>query len=180
VDSAMTDKQFQAKLSEMVIIVDSREQQNLHITNIFDKKGIKYVKRKLDYGDYAFCTIGTDAIPKSYETKIVIERKFSLEELSSNFTTGRERFKREFDRAKEVNAKVILMIENGSYRKLLEHKYDTDLSVESFKGSIFSFKAKYGIEVEFIESSLSAFFIYNTFRYFLREDLKNMDRDSGD
>jgi ERCC4-type nuclease len=177
----MTDKQFQQKLSEMVIIVDSREQQVDHITSVFDKKGIKYVKRKLDYGDYSYY-ISSDVNNGDLQEprKIVIERKNSLEELSSNFTTGRERFKREFDRAREVNAKVILMIENGSYRKLLEHKYDTDLSVESFKGSIFSFKAKYGIEVEFIESSLSAFFIYNTFRYFLREDLKNMDRDSGD
>ena len=43
------------KLSkEMVILIDTREKENSHITNYFDKKGIKYKKQALEFGDYSF------------------------------------------------------------------------------------------------------------------------------
>ena len=41
-------------ISSMVILVDTREKVNTHITDYFDKKNIKYKKKALDYGDYSF------------------------------------------------------------------------------------------------------------------------------
>jgi ERCC4-type nuclease len=166
----MIDKQIKEILSKIVIIVDTNEQVYDHITDIFNKQGIKWIRQNLDYGDYSFIING-----KSYEKEICIERKAHLEELSGNFGEGRERFEKEFGRANKDNAKMILMVEDGSYSKLMAHKYDTDMKVESYKASIFAFKARYGISFEFVESNLSAMFIYNTFRYWIREKLKNLD-----
>ena len=38
----------------MIILIDSREKQNTHITDSFDKNSIAYKKKALDYGDYSF------------------------------------------------------------------------------------------------------------------------------
>lgn len=172
----MTDKQIQSILSRMIIIVDTREQQNSHITDYFDKRGIHYIKNKLDYGDYSFIVGHSSGVSgKDFAKEIVIERKNSLDELSGNIAQARERFERELQRSKVDNAKLILMVENGTYMKILEHKYRTDLNEKSYLASLFSFKARYGIEVEFIESKLSGWFIYNTCKYHLREYLKNIE-----
>lgn len=163
----MNDKDFQQALSEMVILVDTRENVNQHITDVFDKRGIKWVSKKLSFGDYSF-----SYKDKSFETKIVFERKNSLDELSGNIAQNRERFKAELERAKADKAKLILLVENGSYEKILTHKYRTDLNEKSYIASLFSFQARYDIEVKFIEDKLTAWLIYNTFKYYLREELK--------
>jgi hypothetical protein len=166
----MTDKRLKEILSSMVVIVDTAEQVYDHITDVLDQQGIKWVRQNLDYGDYSFIIEG-----KSYEKEIVIERKAHMEELSGNFSEGRERFGKEFERANKDNAKMILMVEDGSYDKLIKHKYNTDMNVESYKATLFTFKARYGISFEFVESHLSAMFIYNTFKYYLREKLKGLE-----
>jgi ERCC4-type nuclease len=40
----------------MVYLVDTREHENknTHITDVWDKLGIQWKKKKLDYGDYSF------------------------------------------------------------------------------------------------------------------------------
>ena len=43
------------KLSkEMVILIDTKEKANDHITDYFDKKGIAYKRQALEFGDYSF------------------------------------------------------------------------------------------------------------------------------
>jgi len=175
VGDSMTDKQIKNILDNLIIIVDTREQENSNITNYFDAKNISWVSQKLDYGDYSFgipALLGIDTM--TFQQRIVIERKNSLDELSGNIAQARERFEREMERAKTDGAKTILLVENGNYEKILEHKYRTDLNEKSYLASLFSFKARYGIEIEFISEKLSGWYIYNTFKYYLREHLKGM------
>lgn len=101
------------------IIYDTRE-QDLHIIRELESRGITCIRRKLDFGDYSFEVNGT-----SYERKIVIERKGSLDELIGNFTKGRNRFRNEFTRSN--GCKVILMVESsqgqieaGKYRSRMK------------------------------------------------------------
>lgn len=101
------------------IIVDTRE-QDLHIMRELESRGINCIRRKLDFGDYSFEVDGI-----SYERKIVIERKGSLDEIIGNFTKGRDRFRKEFIRAN--GCKVILMVESslgqieaGQYRSRMK------------------------------------------------------------
>jgi ERCC4-type nuclease len=171
----MTDKQITEYLNEMVIICDTRENENSHIIDYFKKNNIKYVVRGLKFGDYSFelpelSRIGADAKP--FEFKIVVERKASLEEISGNLSQNRERFENEFSRAAACNAKVIVMVESGSYEDIINHKYGTDLNPKSFMASIFAFKTRYNLGFEFVPKKLAGLFIYATMKYYLREYLK--------
>ena len=66
----------------MTVLVDTREQENGHITDYFDAKGIPYKKKALEFGDYSFLIPRNDelSIPRDliFSHKIMIERKASL------------------------------------------------------------------------------------------------------
>lgn len=174
----MKDAQIKMILKSITVIVDSREQENTHITDYFDRNKIAYVSRKLDYGDYSLIcpAIHNSGFnePVSFEKSIAVERKNSLEELSGNLGQGRERFEREMERAQEDMANLILMVEEGSWEKICTHQYGTDLSEKSFAASLFSFQHRYNLNVQFIPSKLAGWFIYSQMVYFLREELKQM------
>ena len=71
-----------------------------------------YERCKLDFGDYsAKFPVGEDWITLN----VAVERKMDFGELAQCFCKGRARFAREFDRAKEKNAKIYLLIENCSW-----------------------------------------------------------------
>lgn len=105
----------------MKILVDSREQRNGHILQVFSEKEIQFKVKGLKFGDYSFEVDG-----RTYENEIILEKKNSLSELAGSFTSGRRRFKAEFERAKASGAKIILLIEDEKARdKLtLRKQYD--------------------------------------------------------
>ena len=74
-----TDKEIKILLKSMVILVDSREQNNLHLTKWFDEKKIPYKVEKLGTADYSFYLPSNIelGIPRDlyFTDKIVIERK---------------------------------------------------------------------------------------------------------
>ena len=83
----------------MVVLVDTREKSNSHIIEWLDKKKIPYKLKALSNGDYSFyvpanpnLNIDRDLF---FDSHIMIERKGSLEELSSNFSQHRARFEEE-------------------------------------------------------------------------------------
>lgn len=158
----------------IVILVDSREKANKHITEEFERQGINYRVCALESGDYSF---ELKAIPDldiphtmDFRQDVMIERKNGLEEISSNFTAGRERFNDEFGRAWAV--KKYLLVEDGSYEKILNHDYRTEYKPNSFFASLLSFDARYDLHVCFASKETSAILIYNICKYTLREILK--------
>lgn len=174
----MTAKRMNEILKELTVIIDTRE-QDLHVAEYFQKNGINYIHRALKFGDYSFIS---PAIPEfginepfSFENRIVFERKGDLTELSGNLSQGRERFENELQRAKDAGAKLILLTEDGSYEQILRHNYRTDLNERSYIASLFAFQARYGIEVQFVPRKQVGWYIYNTFKYVLREELKGFD-----
>ena len=94
-----TDKEMEELISSITILIDTREKVNSHITDYFDRKGISYKKKALDYGDYSFMIPANEklSIPRDlyFNTTCVIERKASLEEISNNLTKERDRFEKE-------------------------------------------------------------------------------------
>lgn len=168
------DKELKELLSTMVVVVDTREQANDHILNYFEKKKIPYKLQKLDVGDYA-CMIPANEeygiVRDIYlHDSIVIERKGSLEELSSNLTRERNRIEEEFTKAK---GKVMLMIENATYEDIVNHNYNTKYDPLSYVASLKTFEARYNLNTNFIKKSYSGNFIYFTLNYHAREYLKN-------
>lgn len=107
--------QIKKLTKEMVILIDTREKENSHITNYFDKKGIKYKKQALEFGDYSFMLPQVDGLTGNelyFHKEIIIERKNSLEELSGNLGKNRDRFEKEFLKARNSGISIHLMVEN--------------------------------------------------------------------
>ena len=127
---------------------------------------IPTVVRKLDTGDYS-CQLGDT----TFERDIVVERKRSLDEICGNFSTERERFEREFVRAKAYGTKVHLIIENASWTDIFLGNYRSKLPSKSLVGSLLSWMVRFNISVTFCKSEESARIIYGIFYYYVRERL---------
>ena len=168
-----TDKELDNIIKSIVILIDSREQENNHIIKYFKQKKINYKSLKLNYGDYSFYIpanreYGIDR-DLYFNNIITIERKGSLEELSGNFTKDRSRIEEEFTRKK---GKMYLMIEGANYEDIVKHKYNTQYEPKSFIATLNTFEARYNITSSFISKSGAGNFIYHKFKYYLREYLK--------
>ena len=169
-----TDKEMNELISSMIILVDSREQKNSHITDSFDKNKIAYKKKALDYGDYSFLIPANESlsIPRDllFASEIVVERKANLEEISGNSTNGRDRFEKELCLAAKEK---VLLIENASYEDVAKGNYNTQYNKKSFLGSLHSFWFKYDIPIMFMpDNSYSALFIKKYFEYYLKNYLR--------
>lgn len=162
-------------MRSMVVIIDSREKSNKHITDYFDKLKIPYEIRALDYGDYSFYIPANDllSIPRdlSFEKEIIIERKNSAEELSICLTKTRSRFEDEF--IKGSNAKKYLVIENCNYQDIAVGNYDSQYNSKAFLGSIHSFDHKFDLRIVFMpDKKYTPIYVYGVFQYYLRDLIK--------
>lgn len=153
-------------MSEIIIIVDTREKANKHILDMFDKFKVKYVEEKLDVGDYSCYYIDEDKNKIDMRNIIAIERKRDLNELCSNFTTGRKRFEREFQRKK---GDMIVLVESGSYKDIILNKYRSKMTPKSLLASIHSWSIRYDVPFLFIHEDCMAVYMYNTFKYYIKE-----------
>ena len=171
-----TETELKNLLKSLTIIVDTRENQNKHIIDYFDKKKIPYITKKLDYGDYS-CLI--EANPELginrdmyFTDTVCIERKAHLTELSNNLSNDRDRFVNELIR--KGNTKLFLMVENtpNGYSDILNHNYNSKYGESSFIGTLCSFESQYNINISFLpDNLLSGFFITSKLHYHVRNYL---------
>lgn len=173
-----TETQRKKLLASLVIQVDTREKtgKNDHILNFFDKKEIPWVKKKLDYGDYGFYVPKNEelGIPEdiSFADKIMIERKANLEEISKNLCQDNGRIYREMASAPP---RKVLLIENASYKDLVEGNYNTQFAPKAFWAALLSMWQRYDIPVFFMpDKRYSGQFIYGYFYYYLHNVLKGV------
>ena len=171
-----TETQRKKLLSSLTIQVDTREKvgKNDHILNFFDKKEISWVKKKLDFGDYAPLIPKNEelGIPEdiSFADKIMVERKANLEEISKNLCQDNGRIYRELASAP---LRKVLLIENASYTDLVNGKYDTKFAPKAFWAALLSMWHKYDIPIFFMpDKKYSGQFIYGYFYYYLNNVLK--------
>lgn len=163
-----TDKEIDALLKRLTIICDTREQVNAHVTGYFDKNKIPYQSRKLNIGDYS-ATLENNTL----EYDIVCEKKNGLDELCGNMTADRDRFEREFLRAKAFNTKVFLIIENASWSDILLHNYQSKMLPKSLIGTLLSWQIRFNITVLFCLPSETGKIIYGLLYYAAKEALKS-------
>ena len=169
-----TDKEMDELISSMVILVDTREKVNNHILEYFDKKNIKYKSKALERGDYSFMIPANDklGIPRDlyFSNKCIVERKGSLEEISGNLTSERDRFEKELCLAPKDK---VLLIENANYSDIATGNYNTKYNKKSFWASIHSFWFKYNIPVFFMpDKQYSGLFIRGYFEYYLKNYIR--------
>lgn len=148
------------------VIIDTREKKIYHILKYLKKNKISYEIKKIDSGDYSFSYKGKD-----YSNIFTIERKASLDELALNFTKDRERFKAEFERAKEKNCMIILLIESN-YRNIKMHNYRSKFHPNAFLASLKSWKEKGLIaEIYFGEKENTPKFMIKIFEQYIKKKL---------
>lgn len=164
----LTDTELKKELKEhLTIICDTREQVNGHILDWFRKQKIQFVERGLSTGDYS--VMWRD---KSFEDEVLVERKANLDEIAGNFTTGRERFEREFTRAKANGTKVFLIVENASWSDIMLGNYRSKLNPKSFLSSFLSWQAEFNITILFCKPSETPRIIHGILYYWVRNRLK--------
>lgn len=158
-----SDAEKKELLSSMVYIVDTREQQNSHILEVWDSAGTKYIHKKMDTGDYSFM------VPKNeklgifrdlwFDKEVMVERKGSLEELSGNLTKDRVRFKEEMTLGPPHK---VLLVENADYDDIIMGKYETGMNRKAFLASIHSIWFRYNCPFVFLpyKSSTPVFLKY--------------------
>lgn len=159
-------------LTTFRIIADTREQRTPRAEERFKSFGVPVERATLSYCDYcgqitlpAGALYGTDSVIKP---ACCIERKMSLDELASCFTRGRDRFRREFERAAEAGAKVYLLVENGSFEAIANHRYRSRYNEAAYLASLTAWVVRYDIVPLFCKSGTSGRLI----REILYRDMK--------
>lgn len=121
----------------MKIIIDTREQKPL----VFNHNLITEIEVKgLPFGDYG-------AMSSEYQHPVVFERK-SINDLYGTLSQGYSRFKREIDRAKEQNYKIIIIVE-GSLKRILMGTAFSSRTPESIIYQLFTIRVRYDVETVF-------------------------------
>lgn len=153
-------------IEHFVILVDTAEKRNEHITNYFDEHKILWKSKHLNTGDY---TLMITACPELgitqdlyFTDELCIERKNSLDEIIGNFNSSSkdgERVFKEFSRMSGIT-RNFLMIEGGSIDDILEGKYASSRKPSAVLRSILTWQARTQFCPLFIERENAGKLIY--------------------
>lgn len=173
------DKQLKEIKKNLTILIDTREKENRHIIDFFEKKKINYIIKKLDYGDYS-CMIPSGTIEGQtsdiyFDRDFIIERKNSIDELAGNFKDDGIRIKSEFANIRGLNIKAYLYVEDPNYFSNLRlGNYRSGYNPASLYARIKkSLEIRYNIPIIPVSKEVIGSEIYNTFEAFVYEKFKN-------
>lgn len=162
-------------LETMVLLVDTREQPTRRLKDRLEIAGLPYERRKLDVGDYSCkCTLPNEK-ELDLSSRAVIERKMNLDELCLCFGKERERFEREFERARETGTKVYLLVEGGNWEKAYNGKYRSLLTPQALVASIDAFRVRYGMQLDFCKPETTGRLIRDILYRELKEYLQGCE-----
>jgi len=172
--------EIESCLKSMQIFIDSNEQPTAQARERYSAFSVPYMRQKLDYGDYTYNFIMPDGKPLHEADKrvygdVVIERKMSLTELSSNLCQEKARFKREFQRAKDHGAKIYLLVEDASWEKLIHGRYRTKFHPNAYEAALMGIMAEFDITPIFCQKEISGRLINDILYRELRKKLERGD-----
>lgn len=155
-------------LENPILLVDTREHDTSDLRLRLETIGWQVERKALCFGDYSI-KVGD----RCFDGEIAIERKMSIDEICGNFGTNRNRFCREFERAKAAGARVYILIENGSYEKIIRHQYRSRLNENALLASVLAFMARYDCRVIFCKKDTAPMLIKNILYREAKERLEN-------
>lgn len=169
-----TQGEMKKLINSMVILIDTRQKENKHITDYFDAKKIAYKTKSLPFGDYSFMIPKNEelGIPRDlvFYNHITVQRKASLQEISGNLSQERARFEKEAATSPESK---VLLIENSTYEDLVNGNYRTDYKPVSFMATLMTFWHRYNFPVFFLKDRrYSGLWLRQFFEYWIKEQLK--------
>ena len=154
-------------LDSMVILVDTREQDTPSLRRRLELMNCPWERQKLDFGDYSAKCRLPDGEWLDLSPKVAVERKMSFDELCACFCRGRQRFTREFERARKAGATVYLLIENASW------EYRSQMNPKSFIASMTAWLARYRCQLIFCKSETTGILIHEILYRELKEVLES-------
>lgn len=122
----------------MVIIRDTRE-----------KRGFTFLSCAADVTVKAGTLVSGDYSLLGMESMVAIERK-SMDDFLQSISTGRERFFRELDRARGLQAFAILV--EGDWKSIVHGNYRSQMSPAAASATVAAIMARYGFPVFFAGS----------------------------
>ncbi|WP_432711157.1 ERCC4 domain-containing protein [Lysinibacillus capsici] len=165
-----TDTELKKLLASMIVLIDTREHVNQHITNYFQLHNIPYTAIKLDTGDYSAMILQNLELGIYRDTyfSFTVERKNSIDELASSIKE--ERFEHELIRSQKSH--FTLLVE-GSYSDLVNGNYRSQCNPKALLTRIKTFEARYSFSTTFLnDRQFSGNWIYNHLNYHVRAALK--------
>lgn len=165
-------------LESMTILVDTREQDTKRARERYARFGCPYTRCKLEYGDYGYnfqlpsgeWYFNPDS--EKINPPAVVERKMNLDELASCFTRDRKRFEAEFQRAKEHDARIYLVVENANWENLMNGQYRSQIHPNAFIASVFAWTVRYGLQLIFCKQETAGRIIHEILFRELKERLE--------
>lgn len=139
-----------------MLLVDSREKPKAINTILkeFERRGRKYSISKLFIGDYM----------EYSNPLLIVDRKQNIAELAKNCTADHARFRAELERARDVGAELVILVEQDRYKDrdkwirvetiedlMLWESPHTTIRGEKVYRVLRAWMAKYPIRVEFCD-----------------------------
>ena len=176
----MAPFEIKRTLDSFRIIADTREQRTPRAAERFKAFGAPVERCTLAYGDYA-ANITLPSGTALYDTSqtlsapCVIERKMSADELAMCFTRGRDRFRREFEKARDAGAKTYLLVEGASYESIINGRYRSKYNPAAFLASLTAWCVRYDLSPVFCRAETSGKLIKEILYRDIKERLERGD-----
>jgi len=159
-------------LRNMVYIIDRREQA----TQALEKR-LEYLqpyeRETVNAGDYTAKTLLPDG--KWFYLPVAVERKMSITEIAGNFCRERERFRAEFNRARDAEIRLYILIERSSWESAYSGAYRSQMKPQSLIASLMTWMARYKCPILMCNRpETGGKLIRDILRYEMREALERM------
>ena len=139
--------------------------------------GRPYERVALSFGDYSAKFPLPNGEWFSLADKVAVERKMHLDELCTCFCQERERFAREFERAKQAGAKIYLLIEDANWESAYAGKYRSKMFSTALIASMLTWLTRYDCQILMCKAETSGRLIKDIL---YREAKERMERgDAG-
>ncbi|MBR3153578.1 MAG: ERCC4 domain-containing protein [Lachnospiraceae bacterium] len=176
----MDPLEIEATLDTFRIIADTREQNTPKASERFKSFGVPVQRATLRYGDYCanvFLPTGQPLHDASstISAPCVIERKMSIDELAGCFGRGRDRFRREFQRAKDAGATVYLLIEGCTFEAIINKRYRSRFNPDALLASLMAWAIRYDLRILFCKAGTSGRIIKEILYRDIKERLERGD-----
>lgn len=163
----------QYALSHITMLVDTREQDTPQSRKRLDSIGFPFERQKLDFGDYSAKCVLPDGRELDFSALFAVERKMSLDELANCYCKGRSRFTREFERARQVGAKLYLLVENATWENVYNGRYRSKMSAKALTASMLAWLSRYNCQLIFCKAETSGRLIGDIVYREVKERLEN-------
>ena len=158
-------------LKTLTVLVDTREQPTKALSMRLAKFP-RHQREKLNAGDYSGKLLVNG---DWYTLPVAIERKMSIDELCNCYCKQRPRFEREFNRARDANIKMYLLVEGASWEYIYSDMYQSHMRPRSLVGSILSWLSRYDCQILMCKRGTTGQLIWDILYYEARNFLLNYE-----